>query len=207
MFRGTFRHPGWCESLDAMKALKLITNDTYNFTGKTYAEMVAMLIGEKDASDIKSKAAKFLGLDKDAYALNAIEWLGLFSNKPMNRNEDTPFEIVSDIMIEKMMIGKKERDMVVMQHLFLASYPDGSKEVIKSSMLDFGTLEKDTAVARTVALPAAMGVEMILEGKISIHGVYIPVLPEIYNPILDQLETVGIKMVEEYGLPENEILK
>jgi len=27
MFRGTFRHPGWCESLDAIKALKLITND------------------------------------------------------------------------------------------------------------------------------------------------------------------------------------
>jgi len=207
MFRGTFRHPGWCESLDAMKALKLISNDTYDFSGKTYADMVAMLIGEKDSSDIRSKAAKFLGLDKDAYALNAIEWLGLFSTEPMNRNEDTPFEIVSDIMIEKMMIGKKERDMVVMQHLFLASYPNGSREVIKSSMLDFGTLEKDTAVARTVALPAAMGVEMILEGKINITGVYIPVLPEIYNPILDQLETVGIKMVEEYGLPENEILK
>ncbi|MBN2173562.1 MAG: saccharopine dehydrogenase NADP-binding domain-containing protein [Bacteroidales bacterium] len=207
IFRGTFRHPGWCESLDAMKALKLITNDKYNFTGMTYADMVAKLIDEKDSSDIKSKAAKFLGLNQDAYALKAIEWLGLFSNKPMNRNEDSPFEIVSDIMIEKMMIGKKERDMVVMQHLFLASYPDGSKEVIKSSMLDFGTLEKDTAVARTVALPAAMGVEMILEGKIDLTGVYIPVVPEIYNPILDQLETVGIRMVEQYGLPESEILK
>ena len=110
-------------------------------------------------------------------------------------------------MIDKMMIGKNERDMVVLQHLFLASYPDGSKEVLKSSMLDFGTLATDTAIARTVALPAAMGVEMILEGKISITGVYIPVLPEIYNPILDQLETVGITMVEEYGLPESEILK
>jgi len=125
----------------------------------------------------------------------------------MNRGEDTPFEITSDIMIDKMMIGQTERDMVVLQHLFLASYPDGSKEVLKSSMLDYGTLATDTAIARTVALPAAMGVEMILEGKINIPGVYIPLLPEIYNPILDQLETVGITMVEEYGLPESEILK
>lgn len=207
MFRGTFRHPGWCESLDAMKALKLITNDTYDFTGKSYADMVAMLIGQNDSTNIKSRVAGFLGLDENAYALNAIEWLGLFSAEPMNRGEDTPFEITSDIMIEKMMIGKEERDMVVLQHLFLASYPDGSKEVIKSSMLDFGTLATDTAIARTVALPAAMGVEMILEGKINITGVYIPVLPKIYSPILDQLETVGIKMVEEYGLPESEILK
>ena len=106
-----------------------------------------------------------------------------------------------------MMIGKEERDMVVMQHIFLASYPDGTKEVVKSSMLDFGTLATDTAIARTVALPAAMGVEMILQGKINITGVYIPVVPEVYNPILDHLETVGIKMVEEYGLPESEILK
>jgi saccharopine dehydrogenase (NADP+, L-glutamate forming) len=207
MFRGTFRHPGWCESLDALKALKLTSNDKYDFTGKTYAGMIALLIGEKDGSDIKTKTAKFLGLKSEAYALKSIEWLGLFDNRPMNRMEDTPFEVTSDLMIEKMMIGRNERDMVVLQHLFLASYPDGKKEVIKSSMLDFGTPATDTSIARTVALPAAMGVEMILEGKIKEKGVYIPVLPGIYNPILDRLETVGIKMIEEYGLPESAILK
>jgi saccharopine dehydrogenase-like NADP-dependent oxidoreductase len=207
ILRGTFRHPGWCESLDAMKALKLTSNDKYDFTGKTFTSMVAMLIGENDPSDIKAKAAKFLGLNTNAHALKAIEWLGLFDNKPMNRKEDSPFEVTSDLMIEKMMIGREERDMVVLQHTFLASYPNGTKEVIKSSMLDFGTLATDTAIARTVALPAAMGVEMILAGKIKEKGVYIPVLPGIYNPILDRLETVGIKMVEEFGLPESEMLK
>jgi saccharopine dehydrogenase-like NADP-dependent oxidoreductase len=207
MFRGTFRHPGWCESLDAMKAMKLTSPDKFDFTGKTFAGMVAMLIGEKDAGNIKAKAAKFLGVAHDVYALKSVDWLGLFDDKPMNRKEDSPFEITSDLMIEKMMIGRTERDMVVLQHLFLASYPDGTKEVIKSSMLDFGTLATDTAIARTVALPAAMGVEMILAGKIKEKGVYIPVLPGIYNPILDQLETVGIKMVEEYKLPESAMLK
>ena len=73
-------------------------------------------------------------------------------------------------------------------------------------MLDFGTLETDTSIARTVALPAAIGVEMILEGKITINGVHIPVLPEIYNPVLNQLERLGIKMVEEYGLPLSEMI-
>jgi saccharopine dehydrogenase-like NADP-dependent oxidoreductase len=204
MFRGTFRHPGWCESIDAIKALKLITQDEYDFTGMTYAGMVAMLIGETSTHDIRKKVADFLGIAYDAHALDAIAWLGLFDDKVMNRQKTSPFEITSDLMIEKMELKPEERDMVVMQHIFKASYPDGNEEIIKSSMLDFGTLATDTAVARTVALPAAIGVEMILNGEITETGVHIPVLPGIYNPILNRLEDMNIRMVEEFGLPLSE---
>jgi len=206
MYRGTFRYKGWCETLDAIKALKLVSNEKYNLTGKTYADLVAMLIGETNAENIIEKSAGYLKTDVNGYALNAIKWLGLFDETPMNRTFDSPFEVTSDLMIEKMMLGNAERDMVVMQHIFLASYADGNKEVIKSRMLDFGTLATDTAIARTVALPAAIGVDLILNKKIDVKGVYIPVIPQIYNPILDQLEAIGIKMVEEYGLPVSENL-
>ncbi len=206
MVRGTFRFPGWCVSIDAMKALKLISSEERDFTGKTYAEFVAMLIGADNASNIRKQVADYLKIDPKAYALDAMEWLGLFNNEPMNAGKTTAFEITSDLMIAKMELGREERDMVVMQHIFAASYPDGKQEVIKSSMLDFGTLAKDTAVARTVALPAAIGVEMILKNEITETGVHIPVLPGIYNPILDHLEHLNIKMVEEYGLPMSEMI-
>ncbi len=207
MFRGTFRYKGWCESLDAMKRLKLTSDTKYDFTGKTFAGFIAMMIGAENTENIRQKAADYLGIPVDSYCLGTIEWLGLFDNKPMNRKEDSPFEITSDLMIEKMVLGQEERDMVVMQHTFLAGYPDGTKEVIKSRMLDFGTLATDTAVARTVALPAAVGVEMILQGQINAKGVHIPVIPEIYNPILDRLEDMNIRMIEEYGLPVSENIK
>ncbi len=206
IYRGTFRHPGWCESLDAIKAMKLIDDDKIDFSDLTYAGFIAERIGAGNASDIRQKTADFLGEGYDT-AMEALEWLGMFDDKPVGRGEDTAFEVISDVMIDKMMIGPDERDMVVMQHTFLGSYPDGNKEVIKSTMVDFGTLRTDTAVARTVALPAACGVEMILEGKIHVTGVYIPVIPELYNPILDQLETMDIRMVEVFGLPESEIIK
>jgi saccharopine dehydrogenase-like NADP-dependent oxidoreductase len=74
-------------------------------------------------------------------------------------------------------------------------------------MLDFGTPATNTSIARTVALPAAMAVKMILTGKISLHGVYRPILPELYNPILDELEANGIRMEEEYGLPVGMMIK
>lgn len=207
IYRGTFRYSRWCENIDAMKACVLLSYDKINLENKSYADMIASLIGLDNSTDIRSKVAKHLNIEADNQILDALEWLGLFSNESIGRAEDSPFEVVSDLMIGKMMVHGDERDMVVMQHTFLASYPDGKKEVIKSRMLDFGIVGENTSIARTVALPAAVGVKMILEEKILAKGVHIPVIPEIYNPILDALEDMDIKMVEEYGLPESENIK
>jgi saccharopine dehydrogenase-like NADP-dependent oxidoreductase len=206
MVRGTFRHPGWCEIMDAMKRIGLISGERRDFSGKTYAGLISMMLPAGKEADIKKETASYLGMSPDSLPLQAMEWLGLFDHKPMNRGIDSPFEIVSDLMIEKMMLGDNEQDMVAMQHIFLASWPNGKKEVIKSTMLDYGTPATDTSVARTVALPAAIAVEMILKNKISAKGVHIPVIPEIYNPILNKLESMGIKLVEEFALPENDFV-
>ena len=206
MYRGTFRFRGWCETLDVLKALKCTLPEQHDFSGMTYAEAVASVNGLDASAGVRRQAAAKLGIDAESYAFDAIEWLGLFSSKPMNRGVDSMYEITSDLMIEKMMIGEQDRDMIVMMHIFKASYPDGGQEVIKSRMLDFGSLKTDTAIARTVALPAAIAVEMILNGQITAKGVHIPVIADIYNPVLNNLEKLGIRMVEEFGLPVSEIL-
>lgn len=204
LFRGTFRYPGWCETMDVMKQLGLIQYEKYNLEGMTYADLMALLINSIKTDSIKEQVAAYLGVNVDAHPINALEWLGLFSDQMMNRYIDSPFEITSDLMIEKMGLGDEERDMVVMQHIFLASYPDATREVIRSRMLDYGTPATDTSVARTVALPAAIGAEMILNDQIVVKGVFRPTIPEIYLPILSKLEELGIKMVEEKGLPLSE---
>ena len=35
-------------------------------------------------------------------------------------------------------------------------------------------------------------------------GVHIPVIASIYDPVLNELEALGIKMTEEFGLPVSE---
>ncbi len=207
VFRGTFRYNGWCETIDALKRLNLISYDKINMEGMSYAGMLLKSIPssiQHPASSIRTLVATFLGIPETSTAITAMEWLGLFSSEPMNRNTDSTFEVTSDLMISKMSLGQEERDMVVLQHTFLAAYSDGRKEVIRSRMLDFGTLATDTSIARTVALPAAIAAEMILCGNILVKGVHIPVIPEIYDPVLDHLETMDIKMVEEFGLPLSE---
>ena len=206
MYRGTFRFRGWCETLDLMKAIGLIDDGDSDYSGKTFRQFVAERAG-LPGKDIRNELKMKPGLDVTERALEAFDWLGLFSDTVMGYGVTSPFEITSDLMIKKMWLENNERDMIVMQHLFLAYYSDGKKEVISSRMLDFGSPATNTSIARTVALPAAMAVKMILTGKITINGVYRPVLPEIYNPILNELEVNGIRMEEEYGLPVDAMIR
>ena len=205
MYRGTFRYRGWCETLDAMKSFNMLDDTPGNYSGKSYSEFLAERAGTGTA-DLRKRVAAKLGIREDSTIIRAFEFLGFFSDEKLNYTETSPFEITSDRMIKRMSLSDNDRDMVALQHLFLAAFPDGRKEVIKSSMLDFGSPSTNTAVARTVALPAAIAVTLILDNMIDLKGVYRPVVPQIYEPVLDQLKTLGIGMKEEYNLPESEMI-
>ncbi len=86
--------------------------------------------------------------------------------------------------------------MIILHHEFLAEYPD-KKEKITSTLIDFGIPNGDSSMSRTVGLPAAIGANMILHGEIKETGVHIPVKQEIYTPILNELEKLGIIFKEK----------
>ncbi len=205
LFRGTLRYPGWCHNMDLMKRARLLSDEPFDLQGRSYAGMVRMLLDTPAGEPVRPAAARTLGIPEEDPFLDAIEWLGLFSEEPVGRIKDSPFEVTSDLMIEKMMLGEQERDMIAMQHSFLAEYPDGRKEVIHARMVDYGTPATDTAVARTVALPAAIAAELIVEGRIGITGVMRPVNKEIYAPVLARLAETGITVTEEKVPDEEEL--
>jgi len=56
-------------------------------------------------------------------------------------------------------------------------------------------------MSNTVGLPAAICAKMILKDEVKERGVTLPIKPELYNPILDELEEFDIKFIEkEYSL-------
>jgi saccharopine dehydrogenase-like NADP-dependent oxidoreductase len=63
-------------------------------------------------------------------------------------------------------------------------------------MVETGIPGEDSAMARTVGLPAAIAAGLILKGKITLSGVRIPVVPEIYEPVLTELGTMQIGFEE-----------
>ena len=120
----------------------------------------------------------------------------MFGGTPLPDGKNNPLDYLNVLMLEKMSPGKNDRDMVIMHHEFLAEFPGGKKEHITSTLTDYGVPGGDSSVARTVSLPAAFAVKMLLDVKITETGTHVPVTPGIYNPILDELEANNIVFQE-----------
>jgi saccharopine dehydrogenase (NADP+, L-glutamate forming) len=196
MFRGTLRNVGWCETMKKIVDLGLVDTDKLDdIAGLTFAQFTARLIGS--SGDLKQDLAAYLSIAEDSQVMSRLEWLGLLSDDPLPVKKGAPIDILTARMLEKMQFEEGERDLLILQHEFMAEYPD-RKQKITATMVDFGIPHGDTSMSRTVGLPAAIGVRMILQGKINMTGVHTPVIPEIYEPVLEELEQLGIGFTEEW---------
>ena len=106
-------------------------------------------------------------------------------------------DVLAARMVAKLQYAAGERDMVILQHAFLTENRRGRAEQITSTLIDYGIPGGDSSMSRTVGLPAAIGARLILEGRIREIGVHVPVTPDIYNPILDELAGLGIRFKEQ----------
>ncbi|MFW6144744.1 MAG: saccharopine dehydrogenase C-terminal domain-containing protein [Candidatus Natronoplasma sp.] len=191
VFRGTLRYPGWCETMKCMVDLGLMDEEERDLSGMTYRDMMSELAGETT-----EEVAKHLKISVDSDPIQRMQWLGLFEDEPIPIEEGGYIDALVELMLDRMDYKEGEKDMLIMHHIFEAEFDD-KQEKITSTMIDFGVAGGETSMARTVGLPAAMAVEMVLEGEIDETGVTIPVEPEIYEPILEKLEGEGIVFEEE----------
>ena len=194
MLRGTFRNTGWCETLDKIADLGLLDIEEQSLSGTTYADLMKNLTSAGDG-DLKEAVAKFCKIDKDSMVISRFEWLGLLDEREIDSKVNTRLDALCTLFEEKMNYAPGERDMIVMHHEFIAEYPD-KKQKITSTMIDYGIPNGDSSMSRTVALPVAIASRMILEGRINLTGVYRPIIPEIYEPILEELATLNISLEE-----------
>ncbi len=196
MFRGTLRYKGWCDTMKATAEMGYLDMTEKDWAGKTFADLGWQFVGKAPSGDLRAAFADKLNIPLDSFILDRFEWLGLFSNNPLPVEKGGVIDILTARMLEKMPYDAGERDMIILYHNFIAEYPGGKKEEITSTLIDYGIPNGDSSMSRTVSLPAAVGSRMILEGKFSQPGVWVPVIPELYNPVLDELETMGIKCEE-----------
>jgi saccharopine dehydrogenase (NADP+, L-glutamate forming)/spermidine synthase len=197
MLRGTLRNVGWCETIRKMVQLGVLDQEEKDWTGLTYRDLLRRLIASPGEKDLRKALCEYLRIGPDLAIVRRLEWLGLLGDEPLPLQKGSALDIVAARMIEKLQYGEGERDMIVLQHEFIAGYPSGDREKIISTLIDFGIPGGDSSMARTVGLPAAIGTKLILEGEIKERGVHIPVLPDIYRPILQELRELGIAFREK----------
>ena len=196
MFRGTLRYPGWCETMKKIAELGLLDEAERNdLADLSLHGLTAKLVGSSGKA-LKKDLASFLNVDEDSKVISDLEWLGLLSNAPLPLEVHSLFDVLAARMLETMRYATGERDMLIMQHEFVARYPDSTKQTT-ATLIDYGVPHGDSSMSRLVGLPAAVAAKLILQGKIDLVGVQVPVAPEIYQPVLDELSEMSIYFTEK----------
>jgi len=198
LYRGTLRRPGFSKAWDIFVQLGA-TDDTYpmeNVADLTHRQFINSFLSYNPDDSVELKLAHYLKLELDGPEMHKLNWLGMFEDESVGLMKGTPAQILEHILKKKWTIGPDKKDQIVMWHLF--DYEEnGQTKRIRSAMVATGENATDTAMSKTVGLPLGIATKLLLEGKIEARGVQIPITPEFYNPILNELETLGFEFVEE----------
>ncbi|MCC6582030.1 MAG: saccharopine dehydrogenase, partial [Phycisphaeraceae bacterium] len=149
--------------------------------------------------NLKERVAHFLGLEPGHPVMEKLDWLGLFSNKKIGIPNAGPAVILENLLLEKWPLLENDKDMVIMQHEFEYNLA-GKKHLKTATLVMEGENRQDTAMAKTVGLPMGILAKLVLLGKIPLSGVHIPVMKEVYEPVLEELTNYGVVFEEHERL-------
>jgi len=198
IYRGTFRRKGFSRAWHTFVLLGA-TDDSYILEGsKTMSkrDFINSFLPYNPNDSVELKFRYILNIDQDDAVWDKLVWLGIFEDVKFDLKEDvTPAQFLQRIIEDKWQLESDDKDMIVMWHKFVYKLKGEFKE-INAFMVTIGEDQTYTAMSNTVGLPVAICAKMILNGTINLKGVQIPILKEIYEPILAELETYNIKFNE-----------
>jgi len=192
LIRGTLRQDGFCQAWNVFVRLGL-TDDTYQLEGldkATYRQLVQSFLPAGNQS-VEEKLCTLCGIDRSGETFKMIEWTGILGNEPVGLKSGSPAVALQKLLESKWKLREGDKDMIVMQHEFGFSQ-EGKNFRETANLVVKGDDAIRTAMAKTVGLPAAISALLILNGKIDLKGVKIPVHRQIYEPVLKELKEVGI---------------
>jgi saccharopine dehydrogenase-like NADP-dependent oxidoreductase len=197
IFRGTLRRPGYCQAWNVFIELGM-TDDSYKMDQSetlTPRSFLNAFLPYKPAQSVEDKFKDFLRPERAAL-YEKFEWLGLFDkDTTIGLKDASPAQLLEKILVNKLVLGPNDKDMLVMYHEFEYSLHNENYKVT-SSMVNLGEDQVYTSMSNTVGLPVAIAAKMILQEEISQKGVTLPIQKEVYEPILQELSKYGISFEE-----------
>lgn len=173
--RTTLRYPDFCSGWSAIVAAGLTDDEVpVDPTGLSYADWSAPLRPLVNGNN-----------------RGQLEFLGLFGKEPVPAGARTSADILQPLLETRLAMQPADKDMIVMIHeigFVLAQ----KAFMARSTLVVKGQDSLHTAMAHTVGLPLGIAAVLVLEGRIALTGLHIPILPEIYEPVLEALGKEGI---------------
>lgn len=162
----------------------------------------AGLTNEIDAVDVAGLSFKkwsepvlpFMHKENEAM----LRFLGLFDDAIVPATAKNSADILQFLVETKLNMLPADKDMIVMLHEF-EYLLDGKNKSLKSCLVVKGEDSLRTAMAKTVGLPLGIAAKLILGGVLQLKGLHIPTAKEIYEPVLQELDSAGISFTEIAG--------
>lgn len=163
-----------------------------------------MMIDENGAlttlnvDDVKNRAAESVAVQMHEanLTLKQLFFLGLNDEIEINKGLCSAADVLQFILETKLALQINDKDMIIMLHEIEYEIQD-KRSIIKSCLVVKGDDNIHTAMAKTVGLPLGIAAKLILENKITETGLHVPVLPSVYNVVLEELKQYGIVFNEE----------
>ncbi len=197
MFRGTIRRPGFCEAWDMLVQLGA-TDDSYTMADTdrmTHREFTNSFLAYNMVDPVETKVARYLGISESSEIMEKLAWLGLFDHTIIGIPDLTPAQVLQHILERKWKMDPDDKDLIVMQHQF--DYIRlGTHRKLYTTLIVTGENSHLSAMSKSVGLPVAIISKLILQGKIDLTGVHIPVQRQVYEPVLQELDNLGIHFEE-----------
>jgi len=207
VYRGTLRFAGFCDRVLGLQQMGLLSNEALGQPMESFSDL---FVPHKAELDFEPEQHECLAWLRTQAAL--IEPTG----GPYLSKLDALTALLENI--PALQFHKHERDMCALQHELeiiwteAAALEAGLDWIVPetnsgglmlerrvSRMIAFGSDEEDgdTAMARTVGLTAAAGVELMLGAQRPPGGVHIPTDAAIYAPVLEMLAGEGLGFQED----------
>src|SRR5436190_7367074 len=96
------------------------------------------------------------------------------------------------------MMQPEDKDCIIMQHQLEYTYQNFQHKLV-ATLKVVGETRQDSAMAKAIGLTTGAAAKSFLLGNISLKGLHIPTKKEIYDPILNELDELGMSFHIEEG--------
>ncbi|PUZ20647.1 Saccharopine dehydrogenase, NADP-dependent [Chitinophaga costaii] len=197
--RATLRFPDFCEGWNALVKLGLTRDGDKQATDQLpYFQWASQQVTERTPGlSHEETIAQYLGVSSKSKVIRQLKFLGILNGEEINLGERSNADILQHLLDTKLKMESTDRDLIVMLHEIEFERRNLPTR-INSFLIVQGENATHTAMAKTVGLPLGIMAKLLLSDKVGLKGLHIPILPEIYNPVLRELEDFDIKFVESF---------
>jgi saccharopine dehydrogenase-like NADP-dependent oxidoreductase len=164
----------------------------------SYSDWTLQSVGGKQQKNAEETLAALLKTGRRSRLMRQFKFLGLLSDEPINLGDKSNADVLLHVLSEKLQMKPSDRDMVVMLHE-MEFERKSIRTRLNSRLVVLGEDNLRTAIAKTVGLPLGILAKLILTDKINLTGLHIPVQPQVYQPVLKELEDYGIRFEESFS--------